>query len=187
MSKLSGDEYRVLVEQAPILIWRANLRKECDYFNQRWLCFRGRSMAQEFGDGWAEGVHPDDYDRCVKTYVEAFDRRESFEMEYRLMRADGVYRWILDRGAPFYVDTGEFGGYIGSCIDVTDRVQAENAAVRRRLADIRELEALLPMCAYCRKVRDEHGDWTQVEEYVSGHTLIEFSHGICPDCAVKEL
>src|SRR5438270_12767604 len=97
---LSGTEYAVLVEQAPIMIWRANTTTECDYFNERWLQFRGRSMQQEIGNQWAEGVHPDDLDQCLKTYLGSFEKHEVFEMHYRLRRHDGLYRWIFDRGVP---------------------------------------------------------------------------------------
>ncbi len=77
---------------------------------------------------------------------------------------------------------GSFGGYIGSCVDVTDRIQAQEAAMRRRIAEMKELEALLPICCYCRRVRDGHGYWQRVEEYVSERTRTEFSHAICPAC-----
>ena len=97
---LGFEEYRTLVEQAPILIWRANTTTECDYFNERWLAFTGRSLEQESGNGWAEGVHPDDFQGCLSIYLEAFAKREIFEMEYRLRRHDGVYRWLFDRGVP---------------------------------------------------------------------------------------
>ncbi len=122
---LSLSEYEALIEQAPILIWRANTEKLCDYFNSRWLTFTGRTMKQEYGNGWTEGVHPDDFEQCVKIYIDSFDKHEVFEMHYRLKRFDGVYRWLFDRGVPFYQKDGEFAGYIGSCIDVTERFEAE--------------------------------------------------------------
>ena len=99
---LSRNEYRILVEQAPIMIWRANTTADCDYFNDRWLQFRGRRLEQECGNQWAEGVHREDLNRCLATYLEAFEKRKPFEMEYRLQRHDGEYRWILDTGAPFF-------------------------------------------------------------------------------------
>jgi signal transduction histidine kinase len=79
------------------------------------------------GEGWAEGVHADDLERCVAHYLDHFHRREGFEMEYRLRRHDGAYRWIFDRGVPFTDDTGAFAGFIGSCVDVEDRRQAQQA------------------------------------------------------------
>ena len=121
---LTFDEYRALVEAAPVMIWRAGLDAKCNYFNETWLAFTGRSQEQEVGDGWTEGVHPDDLDRCVACYLDHFHRRRQFEMEYRLRRHDGVYRWIFDRGVPFEVH-GEFAGFIGSCVDVQERKEAE--------------------------------------------------------------
>ena len=101
------------------MIWRSRLDKLCDYFNKYWLEFTGRTYEQEFGNGWAEGVHPDDLDFCVQTYVTAFDRREAFLMEYRLKNRNGEYRWIRDFGRPFYDLDNTFLGYIGSCFDIT--------------------------------------------------------------------
>ncbi len=109
------------------MIWRAGLDAKCDYFNETWLDFTGRTLEQERGDGWAEGVHPEDFDRCVAYYLDHFHRREAFEMEYRLRRHDGRFRWIFDRGVPFTDDSGAFAGFIGSCIDVDDRRSAQEA------------------------------------------------------------
>ncbi len=86
---LTFAEYRILVEQAPIMIWRSDREAACDYFNETWLTFRGRTLAEEYGNGWAEGVHAADFDRCLKIYLDAFGKREIFEMEYRLLRRDG--------------------------------------------------------------------------------------------------
>ena len=123
----TATEYRLLVEASPVLIWRAGLDAKCDYFNETWLAFTGRTLAQEMGDGWAEGVHAEDFDRCVKHYLDHFHRREAFEMEYRLRRHDGEYRWIFDRGVPFTDEAGAFAGFIGSCVDVDERRQAQDA------------------------------------------------------------
>jgi PAS domain S-box-containing protein len=131
--RLTAAEYRPLVEHSPVMIWRSDRSKKCDYFNRVWLAFTGRTMAEELGDGWAEGVHPDDLERCVEIYSSSFDERRPFEMEYRLRRHDGVYRWIFDRGVPYTDDRGDFLGYIGSCVDVTDRREAEE--LRRKTED----------------------------------------------------
>lgn len=111
-------EFRELADFAPVMIWHAGPDALCDWFNKPWLDYTGRSMREELGFGWAEGVHPDDYDRCVDVYTTAFGRRERFQMEYRLRRHDGQYRWLLDTGAPYYRDR-TFAGYFGSCVDVT--------------------------------------------------------------------
>lgn len=121
--KLDNDQYRIIVESSPNMIWRAGTDTLCNYFNTTWLKFTGRTMTQEMGNGWAEGVHPEDFDMCLKVYLEAFAKQESFEMEYRLKRRDGVYRWINDRGVPYYINDHQFAGYIGSCMDVTDKVE----------------------------------------------------------------
>src|SRR5689334_19008093 len=140
---LSSAEYRLLVQHSPVMIWRSGLDANCDYFNETWLAFTGRTLEQEMGNGWAEGVYPDDLDRCVSHYLDHFQRRASFEMEYRLRRHDGVYRWIFDRGVPFTDDQGEFAGFVGSCVDVDERRKAQEAQQqhnREQLALARDFE-----------------------------------------------
>ncbi|GFO57038.1 hypothetical protein GMSM_40450 [Geomonas sp. Red276] len=180
--RLSLPEYCSLVEQAPILIWRANTESLCDYFNDQWLEFRGRSMEEEYGNGWAEGVHPDDFERCLDIYLTHFRQRKVFEMEYRLQRHDGVYRWIFDRGVPFEDERGEFAGYIGSCIDVTDRVEAQEALRKKLEEEIKVLKGVIPICSYCKKIRTDQAIWQQLETYITEHSEALFSHGICPHC-----
>lgn len=184
--KLSLEEYRALVEQAPILIWRADTTAECNYFNEQWLAFTGRTMEQESGNGWAEGVHPDDFQRCLDIYLDHFRRRAVFEMEYRLRRHDGEYRWLFDRGVPFFDDaTGEFLGYIGSCIDITARVEAREALKKAQEEELRTLRGLLPICMHCKKIRDDQDRWQPIELYVRERSKADFSHGICPDCLAR--
>jgi PAS domain S-box-containing protein len=112
--------YLKIFEDFPALIWRSGLDKLCNYFNRTWLEFTGRTMEEEYGNGWAEGVHPDDFQFCLDSYVVAFDKREAFLMEYRLKNKFGEYRWIRDFGRPFYDLDNTFLGYIGSCYDITD-------------------------------------------------------------------
>jgi PAS domain S-box-containing protein len=119
------NRFRLLADTVPALVWMTGTDGLCNFFNKRWLEFRGRTLAEESGNGWAEGVHPDDLDDCLKTYRSSFDSREPFFMEYRLRRADGAYRWVLDNGTPVYTENAKFTGYIGSCIDITDRKEAE--------------------------------------------------------------
>jgi two-component system CheB/CheR fusion protein len=140
---LSSTEYRLLVEHAPVMVWRAGLDAKCDYFNETWLAYTGRTMEQEMGDGWAEGVHPDDLQRCVAHYLDHFRRRAPFEMEYRLRRHDGAFRWIFDRGVPCEDDNGAFVGFIGSCVDVDERHRAQveqQQHTREQLALARDFE-----------------------------------------------
>jgi PAS domain S-box-containing protein len=182
MTHLSPGEYEIIVQQAPIMIWRSDKSAGCDYFNHLWLSFTGATLEHELGNGWAEGVHPEDLDRCLDIYLNAFTARERFSMEYRLRRADGEYRWLLDEGGPFFDGAGEFAGFIGSCIDITERIEAQNLMAEHSEAEMRRLRGLLPICAQCKKIRDDKGYWRQVEEYVRDHSEAEFSHGLCPEC-----
>jgi len=143
------QSFRLLADNAPVMIWRSGPDKLCDWFNRPWLQFTGRTMAQELGNGWTEGVHPVDFARCLSTYVAAFDGREEFSMEYRLRRSDGVYRWILDNGRPYASLDGSFRGYFGSCIDITDskRSQDELRATQSELARVTRLITMAEMTA----------------------------------------
>ncbi len=121
----SEQHFRTLANSGITLIWTSGTDKLCNYFNEPWLRYTGRSLEQELGNGWAEGVHPDDFDRCLNIYISHFDRREPFSMEYRLRKANGEYGWILDMGTPRIDSEGEFIGYIGHCYDITEKKQAE--------------------------------------------------------------
>ncbi len=137
----SEARFRHMADAAPVLIWMAGLDKLCHYFNRIWLEFTGRTLEQEFGNGWFEGVHADDAAACMNTYLESFEARRPFSMEYRLRRHDGEYRWLRDDGAPRFDGAGQFLGYIGSCIDITERKAAEqavlelNASLERKVAE----------------------------------------------------
>ena len=120
----SEERFRSMADTAPVMIWVSGTEKLCTFFNKVWLEFTGRTMEQELGDGWAKGVHPDDLDRCIAIYSESFEARRSFKMEYRLRRADGECRWILDEGVPRFTPDGTFAGYIGSAIDITEITDA---------------------------------------------------------------
>jgi PAS domain S-box-containing protein len=133
--------FRLVADTAPVMIWMSGSDKLCTYFNRCWLEFTGRPLEAELGNGWMS-VHPQDFKRSFETYIQAFDRREPFQMEYRLKRRDGVYRWVFDSGVPRFNLDGSFAGYICSCIDVTERKQAEEAlsTVSQRLIEAHEEE-----------------------------------------------
>lgn len=128
-----------IIEHFPALIWHADTDGKCDYFNLTWLAFTGRTLKQELGDGWTEGVHPEDLADCLSTYQQAFRARIPFQMEYRLRYHDDSYRWIRDHGSPYDDLDGNFAGYIGSCYDITRQKSAERQLLESRT----ELEKLV--------------------------------------------
>jgi PAS domain S-box-containing protein len=136
-ARADGERFfKELADFAPVMIWRSGPDALCDWFNKPWLDFVGRPMEQEIGNGWAENVHPEDFDRCLEIYVSSFNARKPFTMNYRLKRHDGVYRELLDNGAAFYRD-GEFAGYFGSCIDISDLT-----AMEAQLRQAQKMEAI---------------------------------------------
>lgn len=181
--KQSEQNFRTLADSGQALIWTSGTDKLCNYFNKVWLDFTGRSLEQELGNGWVEGVHSDDLQRCLDVYTKAFDAHSRFGMEYRLRHHSGTYRWILDEGSPRYNAEGVFIGYIGHCLDITERKNDENeihvlnATLEQRvhqrtnelLASNKELEAfsysvshdlrapLRSIEGFCQIFMDEYG------------------------------
>lgn len=121
-----ADQYKIMANTAPVLIWISGVDKLCYFFNEGWLSFTGRTLQQEMGDGWTQGIHPEDIDHCLATYTSSFDQRLNFTMEYRLKRHDGVYRWVTDSGVPRYLENGTFDGYIGTCVDVNELLEKQH-------------------------------------------------------------
>jgi PAS domain S-box-containing protein len=121
----SEERFRNMTDSAPVMTWVAGHDRQRNYFNKQWLDFRGRKLSEELGFGWTEGVHAEDYERCIQTYEAAFKNRVPFTLEYRLRRADGVFRWIYESGVARLSQTEKFLGYIGSCLDLTDSKQTE--------------------------------------------------------------
>lgn len=118
-------EFRAVADNSPALIWTAGKDSLCNWFNRGWLEFTGRTMEHELGNGWTEGVHPQDFQHCVNYYTKHFNARDEFLLEYRLRRSDGQYRWIIDSGTPVFDRKGVFLGYNGVCFDIHDRKEAE--------------------------------------------------------------
>jgi formate hydrogenlyase transcriptional activator len=138
----SEERFRLVCNVAPVMIWVSGTDKLCTFFNQRWLDFTGRSRERELGEGWVADVHPDDLERCVRTYTEAFDARLDFKMDYRLRRFDGEFRWVVDHGAPRFEPDGNFVGYIGSCVDITESKVAQEE-LKNSYAEVKQLKEKL--------------------------------------------
>ncbi|MGI2904720.1 ATP-binding protein [Tolypothrix sp. VBCCA 56010] len=146
----SEKRFREMADASPNLIWMSEPSKLRNYFNKTWLEFTGQTIEQEMGNGWAEKVHPEDLQYCIDIYINAFDAREEFSMEYRLQRYDGEYRWILDNGVPRFTSSGNFLGYIGSCIDISD---AYRQAMQRKQAEAEREEMLVRVQQYAGQLR----------------------------------
>ncbi|GAB4519207.1 MAG: hypothetical protein Tsb0019_19660 [Roseibium sp.] len=136
---ISKNSYlgEMLAKSATVMIWISDTEKNCIYVNDSWLAFTGKTIEEEYGFGWADGLHPDDIDRCLDIFTRAFEAHEIFSMDYRLLRADGDYRWIRDDGAPYFDTDGQFVGYIGSCFDIHDEVIAR-ASIEKSEREYRE-------------------------------------------------
>jgi PAS domain S-box-containing protein len=119
-----------VAEPLPVMLWRARPDMSCEFLSRQWLEFTGTSVAQALGDGWSRSVDPEDLARWLDTFVRSFDAREAFEIEYRLRRRDGEYRWVLDRGQPRYSKDRVFVGFVGACIDIDERKRAEHELAR---------------------------------------------------------
>ena len=173
----SEERFRNMADTAPVMIWVSGPDKLCTYFNQQWLSFSGRSLEEELGYGWANSIHPEDFERCLETYNRAFDLHQPFRMEYRLRRVDGQYRWVLDSGTARFASGGKFLGYIGSRIDISDLKAAEEALANLSGQLIRARE---DECA--RIARELHDDVNQRMALISiqleqiGQTLPDNGH-----------
>ena len=142
LANANAIKFKKLTESTPVLIWMSDKYGECTYFNQRWLDFRGRTLEDEKGSGWTEGIHPEDKQKTIDDYYKAFNNRGQFELEYRLMNRHGEYRWIYDIGSPMYDGSQKFTGYIGSCIDITERVRSKEELKRSEREKSLILEAI---------------------------------------------
>jgi PAS domain S-box-containing protein len=143
-----------IMDGAPVMIWVSGKDRLCIWFNRPWLTFTGRSMTQELGNGWAEGVHQEDFERCLETYVSHFDDRKEFRMQYRLRRRDGTHRWIDDTGMPRYARDGTFLGFIGSCTDIHDLRETQNE-LRHRVLEVVHLNRIATAGALSASIAHE--------------------------------
>jgi PAS domain S-box-containing protein len=185
----SEERFRLLANTAPVMIWISGVDKLCTYFNQRWLDFTGRPLEAELGNGWAEGVYPEDLERCLDTYTKSFDQREPFQMEYRLRRHDGEYRWILDSGVPTFNADGSFAGYTGSAIDVTDHKSAQDRLQEYERA-VEGVEEMISVVDREYRYVIANDKYLKMRNMTKGQVVERFAHEVLNegvfDAVVKE-
>jgi PAS domain S-box-containing protein len=159
--------FQMMADTAPVMIWMSGVDKLCNFFNKGWLAFTGRTMAQELGNGWVEGVHPEDLARCIYIHTSSFDARSPFVMEYRLRRFDGEYRWVLDTGMPRFAGDGSFAGFIGSSIDISECKQTK-LALQQQAEELTCLNTILTQTTAMLQKRNQELDQFA---YVASHDL----------------
>jgi PAS domain S-box-containing protein len=154
----SEERFQNMANTAPVMIWVADRDQLCTFFNKRWLEFRGRTLEEELADGWTRGVHPEDLDRCLAVRSSSFDARRNFQIEFRLRRGDGEYRWILDSGTPLN-RAGEFAGYIGSSVDITEqKLMAER--LQAQTVQLLEAQRLARIGSWERHIDIDKSRWS---------------------------
>lgn len=137
------DQFKLMANSAPMLLWVSGLDNKCSFFNKAWLNFTGRKLEEESGDGWIEDVYPDDRKNCKKIYKAAFEKQKKFKMEFRLRRRDGQYRWMQNNGIPHFSKEKEFLGFIGTCVDIHELKEIENSKDQFIVAASHELRTPL--------------------------------------------
>ena len=158
-------ELAILADIVPAMVWVSDAKGLCTYFNQSWLEFTGRSLAQELGDSWIDGIHPDDRQRCLDTIHSSLEARQPFKLDYRLRRADGHYRWVVSHGVPRFSDDGQLEGYVGSCLDISEQKVADEVSSR--------LAAIVHSSDDAIVAKDLNGvitNWNDSAERIFGYT-----------------
>jgi PAS domain S-box-containing protein len=163
----SEARFQLAAESAPVMVWMSGMDMLRTYFDESWLDYTGRTLEQETGNGWEEGIHPDDLQRCSNIYGQAFYRREEFRLEYRLLRRDGEYRWVLEKAVPRFNADHSFAGYIGSCVEMTE-VKRMEEALRQKEMDLLESQRLASVGSWHWRVGDERVTWTEELYRIAG-------------------
>ena len=186
-----SDRYRSYIEVTGQLGWTTNAGGEIEEDIPSWRRYTGQDYEEIKGWGWSKAIHPDDLERTMQLWTKAVTTKSTYEVEYRLRRYDGVYQYFLARGVPVFKEDGNIREWVGTCIEITERKRMEEEReklireLKDALANIKTLHGLLPICSYCKKIRDDKGYWNRIESYIQDHSGAEFTHGLCPECLKK--
>ncbi|EGG16395.1 hypothetical protein DFA_09429 [Cavenderia fasciculata] len=170
LDQFSETVAKVIADASPFLLWMSGVDGKAIYFNKKWYEFTGRSVEEELGDGWTEIVHREDLVRIFSIYMEAFHNRTSFKLEYRAMRHDGVYRWLIDTGCPRFSPDQKFLGYVGSCLDVTDMWHSKHETITVK----KQLESLLKCSEYLLNNPGSSSSTSSSSSFSNANRLIFF-------------
>jgi len=189
--KKAEERLQLIVKGSNDGLWDWNAETNKCFFSARWKEMLGYTEDEISSNAneWETRIHPDDLERVLKSVQEHHERKTPFFLsEYRMMRKDGSYKWLLDRGQALWDENGKLIRMAGSHTDITARREMEeelkeiNEELRQASEQVKTLQGLLPICSYCKKIRDDKNYWQNVEEYITEHSVAQFSHGICPDC-----
>lgn len=187
----SERHYRTLVEASGSLVWTMLPDRTIDFANKPWIGMKGSSSGQVGAADWSTIIHPDDFEPFMADFDEKLVSGKLLEWIIRLRRHDGEYRWVLSHLMPLISEAGETKKWLGTTTDIHDFWTAKlslgesNEKLKLSLARIRQLEGLLSICSFCKKIRDENEQWQQIESYISKRSETKFSHGVCHDCGVE--
>lgn len=181
LSPLPDERDDLLDRGALLLSWRCDRRGGCDFVSEGWLAFTGREFDDTLGEGWTQPIHGDDREYVATARHGAIRRQGPFEVAYRLRRQDGIYRLMLDRAIPRFDGEGNFQGFVGSTVDITDRLD-----MITRVAQHRSPEAgATTVCTACSKVHSGEGHWQRLETWIAERFDAALRRGLCPDCETR--
>jgi PAS domain S-box-containing protein len=184
----SETKFKTLANHAPVGIFLTDSRGKCVFVNNRWCEISGYSLKEAAGEGWVRAVHPEDRKMVLDRWQETVKTGREFILEYRFQAPSGQVAWLFATAITLHNETGEISGYLGTITDFTEHKKLEKEReklikdLQEALSKVKTLSGLLPICASCKKIRDDKGYWNQIEVYVKDRSDAEFSHGICPDC-----
>lgn len=182
------SRYRVLAEASPSGIWETDLKGHNTYASDRWSEITGISRENAAGDGWSQGIHPEDREAVRHGWYTTAPLERTYQSEFRFIRPSGETVWVLCLALPVLDDQDQVTGWVGTVTDITSYKDKEhslaeaNRLLEEKIAEIKTLRGILPICSYCNKIRDSQGNWTRLEAYIESRTEAEMSHGICADC-----